>query len=78
MSEGPASPRTNGGRVAEGSVEETLPKSLFRVRLDDGAEVRATLSPQAKRVTVKLLPGDRVQVNVSAYDPTRGRILKKL
>lgn len=66
------------GRVVEGSVEETLPKSLFRVRLDDGAEVRATLSPQAKRVTVKLLPGDRVQVNVSAYDPTRGRILKKL
>jgi len=48
------------------------------VSLDDGTEVRATLSPQAKRVTVKLLPGDRVHVNVSAYDPTRGRILKKL
>lgn len=78
MSDGPAGPRKNRGRVAEGSVEETLPKSLFRVRLEDGAEVRATLSPQAKRVTVKLLPGDRVQVNVSAYDPTRGRILKKL
>lgn len=62
----------------EGTVEETLPKMLFRVRLDDGTEVRAGLSSQAKRVTVKLLPGDRVRVNVSLYDPTRGRILTKL
>lgn len=78
MNEGPAGPLKSERRVAEGTVEETLPKGLFRVKLDIGAEVRATLSPQAKRVTVKLLPGDRVQVNVSAYDPTRGRILKKL
>lgn len=78
MSEGSAGPLGNKGRATAGSVEETLPKGLYRVRLDDGVEVRATLSPQAKRVTVKLLPGDRVQVNVSAYDPTRGRILQKI
>jgi translation initiation factor IF-1 len=68
----------NGKQDVEGTVEETLPKSLFRVRLDDGTEVRAALSSQAKRVTVKLLPGDRVRVNLSAYDPSRGRILTKL
>ena len=65
-------------REAEGTIEQALPKLLFRVRLDDGAEVRAALSSQAKRVTVKLLPGDRVRVTLSAYDPTRGRILTKL
>jgi translation initiation factor IF-1 len=46
--------------------------------LDDGTEVRAGLSSQAKRVTVKLLPGDRVRVSLSSYDPSRGRILTKL
>jgi translation initiation factor IF-1 len=68
----------NGKQDVEGTIEETLPKSLFRVRLDDGTEVRAALSSQAKRVTVKLLPGDRVRVNLSAYDPSRGRILTKI
>lgn len=62
----------------EGTVQETLPKMLFRVRLDDGTEVRAGLTSQAKRVTVKLLPGDRVRVSLSSYDPSRGRILTKL
>ena len=64
--------------VVEGTVEETLPKSLFRVRLDDGRQVRATLSTQAKRVTVKVLPGDRVELTLSPYDPTRGRITARL
>lgn len=60
--------------TVSGTVEEALPKSLFRVRLDDGRQVRATLSTQAKRVTVKVLPGDRVELTLSPYDPTRGRI----
>ena len=63
---------------AEGVVVETLPKSLFRVRLDDGRQVRATLSTQAKRVTVKVLPGDRVELTLSPYDPTRGRITARI
>lgn len=66
------------GREVEGTVEESLPKMFFRVRLDDGTEVRAGLTSQAKRVTVKLLPGDRVRVSLSSYDPSRGRILTKL
>ena len=46
--------------------------------LDEGGTIRAALSPAARRVTVKVLPGDRVLVEVSTYDPTRGRIVKKL
>lgn len=65
-------------RAFEGIVVETLPKSLFRVRLDDGRQVRATLSTQAKRVTVKVLPGDRVELTLSPYDPTRGRITARI
>ena len=44
------------------------------VRLDDGRKVRATLSTTAKRVTVKVLPGDRVTIELSTFDPSRGRI----
>ena len=58
----------------EGIIEETIPRGLYLVRLDDGTKVRATLSTKAKRVTVKVLPGDRVLLEVSTFDPSRGRI----
>ena len=58
----------------EGIIDEALPRGLYMVRLDDGRKVRATLSTRAKRVTVKVLPGDRVVIELSAFDPSRGRI----
>ncbi|MBX3270852.1 MAG: translation initiation factor IF-1 [Sandaracinaceae bacterium] len=58
----------------EGIIDEALPRGLYAVRLDDGRRVRATLSTHAKRVLVKVLPGDRVLVELSAFDPSRGRI----
>lgn len=58
----------------EGIIDEILPRGLYAVRLDDGRIIRATLSTAAKRVMVKVLPGDRVTVEVSAFDPSRGRI----
>ncbi len=58
----------------DGVVEETLPKGLFRVVLDDGKAVRAAISTKARKTIVKLIPGDRVEVELSSYDPTRGRI----
>ena len=64
--------------ILHGVVDATLPKGLFRVRLDAGSVLRAALSSQARRVVVKLLPGDRVRVSRSPNDPTRGRILEKL
>ena len=62
------------GNPEEGIVSKALPKGLFEVELDSGRTVLASLSGVAKQVTVKVIPGDRVLVEVSPYDPTRGRI----
>lgn len=53
---------------------EALPKALYRVRCDDGQLVTASLGGVARQVTVKVIPGDRVVVEISPLDPTRGRI----
>ncbi len=62
----------------EGIVEEALPRGLYAVRCDDGRKIIATLSTAARRVTVKVIPGDRVAIEVSAFDPSRGRITARL
>ncbi|MCB9593897.1 MAG: translation initiation factor IF-1 [Sandaracinaceae bacterium] len=62
----------------EGIIDEALPRGLYRVRLDDGRQVRATLGTHAKRVMIKVLPGDRVLVTLSPFDPSRGRINGKV
>ena len=64
--------------VEEGVILATLPKALFRVQLDSGERVTATLSSQSRSITIKLLPGDRVSVESSPFDPTRGRITGRL
>lgn len=64
----------NHERELEGSVEQALPKGLFRVRCDDGQVITASLGGVTRNVTVKVIPGDRVTVEVSPFDPTRGRI----
>jgi translation initiation factor IF-1 len=61
-------------REMEGTVEKALPKGLFRVRCDDGQIVVASLGGVARQVTVKVIPGDRVVLELSALDPNRGRI----
>jgi translation initiation factor IF-1 len=48
------------------------------VRLDGGEKIIASVSAKARQVTVQLLPGDGVMVQISPYDPTRGRIEEKL
>ena len=65
------------GTVTEGIVLEALPGGLYRVRCDDGREVIASFGAAAKRVTVKVIPGDRVEVELSPYEPTRGKIRGK-
>lgn len=64
--------------TARGTIEAVLPRALYRVKLDDGELVTASVSTQARQVTVKLLPGDGVVVEISPYDPTRGRIKERL
>jgi translation initiation factor IF-1 len=65
------------GRETEGTVERALPKGLFRVVCDDGQIITASLGGVPRQVTVKVIPGDRVMLEVSALDPTRGRIISR-
>jgi translation initiation factor IF-1 len=68
----------SNGSELEGIIDEALPRGLYAVRLDDGRLVRATLSTEARRVMVKVLPGDRVMLEISAFDPSRGKIKARL
>ncbi|NES81852.1 MAG: translation initiation factor IF-1 [Moorea sp. SIO2B7] len=58
----------------EGVVTESLPNAMFRVDLDNGYNVLAHISGKIRRNYIKILPGDRVKVEVSPYDLTKGRI----
>lgn len=59
----------------EGSVEEALPGTLFRIKCDTGHEALCTLSGKLRFNRIRLLPGDRVSIEVSPYDITRGRVV---
>ena len=61
--------------LAEGSVFEALPSTQFKVRLDSGHEVLAYLSGKMRKYYIRILLGDRVQVEMSPYDLNRGRIV---
>lgn len=58
----------------EGKVVEPLPNAMFRVELDNGHRVLAHVSGKMRMNFIRILPGDRVKVELSAYDLTRGRI----
>lgn len=58
-----------------GTVRETLPNAVFRVELDDGREILAHISGKMRIHHIKILLGDRVKVELSNYDQTRGRIV---
>ena len=58
----------------EGTVTEALPATQFRVELDNGHEVLAYLSGKMRKYYIRILRGDRVRVELSPYDLTRGRI----
>jgi translation initiation factor IF-1 len=58
----------------EGVVKEPLPNAMFRVRLENGHEVLAHISGKMRMHFIKILPGDKVKLEISPYDLTRGRI----
>jgi translation initiation factor IF-1 len=60
---------------AEGVVTETLPNAMFRVLLDQGQTVLTHASGKIRMAYIRILPGDRVRVELSPYDMTRGRIV---
>jgi len=62
----------------EGRVIEALPSLTFKVQLEDGKEVLAHLAGKLRIYRIKILPGDKVTVEMSAYDDKRGRIVYRL
>jgi len=59
----------------EGVVTEALPNAQFRVELDNGHEILGLLSGKMRKYYIRILPGDRVDVEMSPYDLTKGRIV---
>jgi translation initiation factor IF-1 len=62
----------------EGTVVETLPNANFRVKLQNELIILAHISGKMRMNYIKIVPGDRVLVDVSVYDPTKGRITRRL
>jgi len=57
-----------------GEVLEKLPNAMFKVKLQNGHEVLCTISGKMRKFYIRILPGDKVTVEISPYDLTRGRI----
>jgi translation initiation factor IF-1 len=60
---------------AEGVISESLPNTTFRVQLDNGPEILCYISGKMRMNYIRILPGDRVVVEITPYDPGRGRIV---
>ncbi|MBQ3037666.1 MAG: translation initiation factor IF-1 [Clostridia bacterium] len=58
----------------EGTVVETLPNAMFKVELENGHQIMAHISGKLRMNFIKILPGDKVTIEMSPYDLTRGRI----
>jgi translation initiation factor IF-1 len=59
----------------EGTVVEALPNTQFTIQMDNGHRILAYLSGKMRKYYIRILLGDRVKVEMSVYDPTRGRII---
>ena len=59
----------------KGTIVETLPNAMFKVELENGHRILAHISGKMRMHYIKILPGDKVSVELSAYDLNRGRIL---
>ena len=66
--------KKDGAIEIEGRVVEPLPNAMFRVELENGHRVLAHVSGKMRMNFIRILPGDRVKVELSPYDLTRGRI----
>ena len=64
-----------GSIEVDGVVQEALPNAMFRVELENGHNVLAYLSGKMRKYYIRVLLGDKVKVEMSAYDLTRGRIV---
>jgi len=62
----------------EGVVEEALPAATFKVKLQSGEVILAHLAGKMRIYRIKVVPGDRVIVELTPYDPNRGRIVRRI
>ncbi len=60
--------------MLEGTIVESLPNAMFKVELENGHSVLGHISGKMRRHYIRILPGDKVQVELTPYDLTRGRI----
>jgi translation initiation factor IF-1 len=67
--------KKDGVIEVEGSVVEALPNTMFRVELENGHKLLAHVSGKMRMHFIRILPGDKVLVEISPYDLTRGRII---
>lgn len=72
------SPSTDQKIKAEGAILEALPNATFRVELENGHEVMAHISGKMRKYFIRIMPGDKVTVELSPYDLTRGRITYRI
>lgn len=63
--------------IVEGRVADALPNAMFKVRLENGTEILSHISGKIRINNIKILPGDLVTVELSPYDLTKGRIVKR-
>jgi translation initiation factor IF-1 len=75
---GPGAGLPRGANPVEATVVEELPSLLYRLELSNKARFLAHAAGAGQRNWVRLLPGDRVEVEFAERDPTRGRIIKKV
>ena len=71
------SPQRSQKRAAEGTVREALPNAMYAVELDSGQKVLSHMATTLQTRTVRIVPGDRVTIEISPYDPLRGRITQR-
>lgn len=73
----PSSARRPAKIALQGTIREALPNAMYAVELDDGQRVLSHVDTTLQTRTVRILPGDRVTVELSPYDPLRGRITRR-
>ncbi|MBQ2983704.1 MAG: translation initiation factor IF-1 [Candidatus Gastranaerophilales bacterium] len=62
----------------EGTILESLPNAMFQVQLENGHEILAHISGKIRKNFIRILPGDKVKVEMTPYDLSRGRITYRL
>lgn len=61
--------------IVEGTILEAMPNTLFRIEVADGRKIIASVAGRMRRTFLRMLPGDRVKVEMTPYDEERGRIV---